>query len=100
MSDYLEAPLYLDECDEDDTPTLYVHLRDRSMLAFHGVTLNPVRYHGFWSISHVFPGLDRQATSVLPADEVVYFSVVGSAEGGVVDDTPVAGTTTEGDIHA
>jgi hypothetical protein len=71
MSDYLELPLY---CEEDDERTLYVHLKDKSVLAFFHVKHDPIRYEGWWTIPHMFHG--RRASSSIPADDVRYFTTV------------------------
>lgn len=71
MNDYLEVPLYLEQ---DETVTLYVTLRDKSMIAFKGVYQNPVCYDGVWNISHEFH--TRKATSILVADQIAYFTKV------------------------
>jgi hypothetical protein len=72
MTDYLELSLSLDE---DETVTLYVHLKDKSLIAFHCVDSDPVRYHGVWNFSHVY--VDRRCTSLVPAEDVSYFTILG-----------------------
>lgn len=73
-SDYLELPLYLEHSDEDATVNMYAHLRDKSVLMFTGVNSDPIRYQGWWTISHTFAG--REASSHIPAGEVLYFTTL------------------------
>ena len=72
MTDYLELSLSLDE---DDTVTLYFHKNDGSLIAFLNVNADPVRYQGFWVVSHVY--LDRRCTSFVPAEDINYFTILG-----------------------
>lgn len=44
------------------------------MLVFHEVNSNPVRHNGVWTVPYTFLG--RQATGLVPADGVQYFTVV------------------------
>lgn len=71
MSDYMELPLY---CDDEDARNLYVHMKDKSMLVFYNVGHDPIRYDGWWTISHMFYG--KPASSSILADEVRYFTTV------------------------
>lgn len=77
-SDYLELPLYLEHLDEDATVDMYVHLRDKSLLMFTNVSSDPIRYEGWWTVTHTLAG--RQATSHIPASEVLYFSTFTGEE--------------------
>lgn len=73
LDDFLELDLYLEDSDYDEV-ALWVTCRNRDMLKFDNVRHNPVRWHGVWSIAHEFFG--QRATSILPADEVWYFTTV------------------------
>ena len=71
MTDYLELPIYLEE---DDTVTLYIHCKDKSLIVLNHVSMDPIRYEGIWTVAHKY--LDKDATSKIPADLVQYFTIV------------------------
>lgn len=67
-------PMYLHENEEGDEPSLYITCRDRTILHFPKVRMNPVRHDGVWVICHDMLG--RPASSWIPAEDVWYFTVV------------------------
>lgn len=71
MNDYIELDLYLEE---DESATIYIHLKDKSLIAFNGVNASPIRMNGIWTISYEFVG--RRATGLVPSEDVVYFTIV------------------------
>ena len=71
---YLELDLYFEDRDEGSSVTLYLFTREREMLKFENVRHNPLRHKGQWTISHDFFG--QQATSLVPADDVWYFTII------------------------
>lgn len=73
MDDYLELPLYLEE---DETVNLYVYYAPDKMIVIRDVNADPVRYKGWWTISHKFFG--KPSTISIEAEKVLYFNSVSS----------------------
>ena len=87
MSDYMELPLYLEG---DDESTLYAHLKDKSLLVFHNVRNDPIRYEGWWVIDHFW--ISERVNSHILASDVLYFTTR--------DATKVTENVTLGDKNA
>jgi len=83
-SDYLELELYIDDFSYEALPDVYIHLNDKSLLLFSNVSASPVRLHGVWSISHSY--LDREVVSLVPAEDVRYFTVLPKISDGDFND--------------
>lgn len=73
--DYTELELYLEE---DQTVDLWIHLDDNKLIVIKDVHSNPVRYHGWWSISHKF--VNRPAVAMVESSKILYFVTIGDKE--------------------
>ena len=72
MDDYTELELYLEE---DKTVDLWIHLEGNDLIVIKGVHSNPIRYHGWWTISHKF--VNRPAVAMVESSKVMYFVTIG-----------------------
>jgi hypothetical protein len=72
MDDYTELNLYLEE---DKTVDLWIHLEGNDLIVIKGVHSNPIRYHGWWTISHKF--VNRPAVAMVESSKVMYFVTIG-----------------------
>ena len=70
--DYTELELYLEE---DKTVDLWIHLEGNDLIVIKGVHTNPIRYHGWWTISHKF--VNRPAVAMVESSKIMYFVTIG-----------------------
>jgi len=73
--DYTELNLYLEE---DQTVDLWIHLDDNKLIVVKDVHSNPIRYHGWWSISHKF--VNRPAVAMVESSKILYFVTMGDKD--------------------
>jgi hypothetical protein len=73
--DYTELNLYLEE---DQTVDLWIHLDDNKLIVVKDVHSNPIRYQGWWSISHKF--VNRSAVAMVESSKILYFVTIGDRE--------------------
>lgn len=74
LGDYSELNLYLEE---DQTVDLWIHLDDNKLIVVRDVHSNPIRYHGWWTISHNF--VNRPAVAMVESSKVMYFVTMGDS---------------------
>ena len=71
MSDYTELELYLEQ---DQTVDLWVYKNHNDFFIIRDVNANPVRLHGWWSIS--FVQYNRYANARIEDSKVMYFVTI------------------------
>lgn len=72
--DYAELNLYFEDKEENETVDLWVYSDHNDFFIIKDVNSNPVRYHGWWSVS--FIQYNRYATAHFEASKVLYFVTV------------------------
>jgi hypothetical protein len=72
VSDYTELNLYLED---GNTINLWIYLDNNKPMVIKDVSSNPVRYQGWWSISHSF--IDRPAVAMIEDSKIMYFVTIG-----------------------
>ena len=73
-SDFLEFGI-MQYVEEFESLKIYIHLKDKTILAFDNVTHDPVRYQGWISIYHKWFST-QDVCSMIPASDFAYVTYV------------------------
>ena len=73
-SDYLEFGI-MQYVEEFESLKIYIHLKDKTILAFDNVTQDPIRYQGWISIYHKWFGT-QEVCSMIPASDFAYVTYI------------------------
>ena len=89
-SDFLEFGI-MQYVEEFENLKIYIHLKDKTILAFDNVTHDPVRYQGWISIYHKWLGT-QEVSSMIPASDFAYVTYITTEHKEKVDETEDDGT--------
>jgi hypothetical protein len=78
MNDYLELPLYFNEEEDPKTVELWVYTEPNKFFVIHGVTSDPIRYQGWWSIP--FVQYNRHSTAHIEDSKLMYFVTIDNKD--------------------
>ena len=89
-SDFLEFGI-MQYVEEFESLKIYIHLKDKTILAFDNVTHDPIRYQGWISIYHRWFGT-QEVCSMIPASDFSYVTYVTKEHKEKTDETEDDGT--------
>lgn len=89
-NDFLEFGI-MQYVEEFESLKIYIHLKDKTILAFDNVTCDPVRYQGWISIYHRWFGT-QEVCSMIPSSDFAYVSYITTEDKKKVDETEDDGT--------
>ena len=73
-SDFLEFGI-MQYVEEFESLKIYIHLKDKTILAFDDVTHDPIRYQGWISIYHKWFST-QEVCSMIPASDFAYVTYI------------------------
>ena len=73
-SDFLEFGI-MQYVEEFESLKVYIHLKDKTILAFDDVTHDPIRYQGWISIYHKWFST-QEVCSMIPASDFAYVTYI------------------------
>ena len=84
-SDFLEFGI-MEYVEEFESVNIYIHLKDKSVIAFDNVTNNPVRYKGWITVYHKW-FRTQEVCSMIPASDFAYVTYVTTEHKDKNDET-------------
>ena len=78
ITNFLECGIF-DEAEEDTSLTLYVHLKEDGLIAFHDLRSDPLLSAGWLHIEHLF--VNKELSSQVLESSIKYISYYRTSSG-------------------